>query len=105
MESSFYLNKKCLAKDFQCPIDNSILVWKQEIFHECPFELIFEAKFKLDDNFFVNYEENMLLEPIERVNQCNMSLLKKNQGFYIAKSKQVKKKSKKGRSIRKLLEI
>ncbi|RNA01902.1 hypothetical protein BpHYR1_003808 [Brachionus plicatilis] len=84
-------------KNFNIQLITQFLFGKKTFFHECQFEIVFEAKFKFEDIFFVNYEDNILLEPTERSNQCNMSLLKTNQGLYIANSKKLNKIVQKGK--------
>ena len=75
---------KCKANEFKCEINKEMLVWNQSVIHECPYEIInLKGKFIKKNNYLINYEENVLLEPTIEIKQCDTRLFKTNQGIFL----------------------
>lgn len=85
-KSKLFLEDDCNASQLFCQTGNSMLVWNETVYHQCPFEAIKVSKnFSFEENFLINYEDNILLEPKYKEFYCNSTLYKTNQGVYVTK--------------------
>ncbi len=81
----FYDNN-CKVKDYKCQIEKSILVWDKSVIHSCPFEQVeISGDFKSDGTVLINYDSNIVLQPVTKVMGCNMELFRTNEGLFITK--------------------
>jgi hypothetical protein len=81
-----YHEKRCVAKDMVCELHESILVWDQSVFHDCPYEKIpLEGIFLWDKNVLKNVVSDIVLQPTRRISICsNVTAFETNEGLYVS---------------------
>ena len=48
-----------------------------------------EIKLSYEENYLINYDQNILLEPLQKAKECNLTLYSTNQGIYVTIKKPV----------------
>jgi hypothetical protein len=82
--SPLFYENNCIASKLECDLGKSILIWNQDIFHDCPYEeLKVKGKYKYDENFLINEESDILLQPTKKITACGISLYETNEGLTI----------------------
>ena len=83
-EYGIVLGTNCIAKTLTCELEESRLVWNETVFHTCPYyEIDHTGKFFTKNNFLINKEESLLLEPTGESIKCKDTVLyKTEQGLF-----------------------
>ena len=61
----------CLSKDYFCKLKNSIIVWEDEIVHDCPFSIVKSIQLETIGKALMNRKENKYFELLENITICN----------------------------------
>ena len=76
----------CQIKNLFCYLPDSIIIWDETIYHECPLYKITLEKFKFDVNNDILISESYLAAQASGVQViCNISVLTTVEGIYLSK--------------------
>ena len=76
----YSLGTNCIAKTLTCELEESRLVWNETVFHTCPYyEIDHTGIFFTKNNFLINKEESLLLEPTGESIKCKDTVLYKTE--------------------------
>ena len=73
----------CRAKDLECLMSDSIIVWDSSVINTCQYEF-------LGSNLFIASSNDLLISPPNffvlnsQFNECYMDIFGTNEGFYLA---------------------
>ena len=82
--SEIFYENNCKADEFKCQVDKSILVWNTSVVHSCPYEMVDVSRnFTNNGLLLVNYESNIILQPVKKIINCGMNMYLTNEGFYV----------------------
>ena len=77
----------CMSKDYYCKLKNSIIIWEDEIVHECPFSYVKSLKLEPIGKALINKVENKYFEVVENETICNgIQAWRTAEGFYLTES-------------------
>jgi hypothetical protein len=75
---------KCTATKLFCKLAESIIIWSNEIIHECPFEVVRNCAFLIEpNNIVINETLQILLKVNNKTNLCNTEMLTTTEGLFI----------------------
>ena len=82
----FGTRQVCKAEDYYCKLADSVVIWNQNIIHDCPFERIDILKFVFYENFkmIFNRHDRLLFVLNQKINACNTSIYTTNEKIFIA---------------------
>lgn len=91
-ENSLVFNHKCKAKDLQCVLDDSIVIWKKDIIHECPFYNVTYTTFNVTGDLLTDDVNKLALQYNGVEHKCGTELITTTQGVYLDLTKNDLKK-------------
>ena len=75
---------KCTATKLFCKLAESIIIWSNEIIHECPFEIVRNCPFLIEpNNIIINETLQILLKINGKINLCNTEMFTTTEGLFI----------------------
>ena len=82
-EDDFVFNHVCRAKDLKCRLDDSMIIWKQEIIHECPFYNVTYTTFNISVALLTDDVNKIALQVKGTEKVCGTELLTTTEGIYL----------------------
>jgi hypothetical protein len=80
----------CKARDLECPLLDSIIIWNKDVIHECPYELVRTEIFTSTSQNRV-YSKTLLFQIVSKISECNLILYKTSEGLFISNDINAKK--------------
>ena len=76
----------CLAQHHQCYLHDSIVVWNDDIIHECPYKLanIVKNVSKISASILYSQDPLFFLTINDAFYMCAMKIFKSNEGFFVS---------------------
>ena len=82
VNSSLFQDSDCKFNKFYCERYDSIIIWDQSIYHECPFSLVAKANITVNNNLFLT-DSNLLFQINNEINNCGTKMYQSSSGLYI----------------------
>jgi hypothetical protein len=77
-------NEKCTATKLFCKLSESTIIWSTDIIHDCPFEIVLNDNFTIEENnIVINETFQILLKIIEKTNWCAQNMYSTTERLYI----------------------
>ena len=83
VDSALFNNIECIAKNLFCYAFDSIIIWKSNIIHNCPFEYVERLEFEHVDGFVLSKNKSLLFQIAKQVNFCETSMMFTTSGLYL----------------------
>ena len=78
------LNADCDLSKTECVTNDSLIIWDNDIHHQCNYELIEEMNLALINNGVFKTDQGLLFKAIKQHEACGVKILETTVGLYIA---------------------
>ena len=82
-------NHPCTAKDLECPMSESIIIWEKTIVHSCPYAKVDSIEVKVRTGNKLT-SDTVLFQLTKEVTECGIKLFETNEGLYISSDEKAK---------------
>jgi hypothetical protein len=83
--------ERCTAQNFFCKLSESTIIWSTDIIHTCPFEIVINDNFTIEENNIIFNETLQLLLKIDsKITLCSQQMYTTTEGLYIVEEYQNK---------------
>ena len=82
-ETSKLFGTKCRARDMECTLHDSTIIWSTDIIHTCPFNRIGSVSFNTSGDILINSSLHLLLQVKNAESQCNIKMYTTEEGIYL----------------------
>jgi hypothetical protein len=81
---------ECTVKDFNCSFHDSIIVWKRDVIHSCPFKMVGSGKFQAAGIFLKDDSLKLAFQFKNIENHCGQELIYTSEGLYLNYNEEAK---------------
>jgi hypothetical protein len=81
--------ERCIAQKLFCKFSESTIIWSTDIIHTCPFEIVINDNFTIEENNIIfNVTIQLLIKKDSKITLCSQQMYTTTEGLYIVENGQ-----------------